>query len=73
METNSSIPAWRIPWTEEPGGLESAGLQRVSWLSTHRNSDEKIHMMVNFVCQLGWTTVSRFLIKHYFRCLVKVF
>ena len=27
--THSSIPAWRIPWTEEPGGLQSMGLQRV--------------------------------------------
>ena len=25
METHSSIPAWRIPWTEEPGGLQSTG------------------------------------------------
>ena len=25
----SSILAWRIPWTEEPGGLQSTGLQRV--------------------------------------------
>ena len=25
----SSILAWRIPWTEEPGGLRSMGLQRV--------------------------------------------
>ena len=25
----SSIPAWGIPWTEEPGGLQSTGLQRV--------------------------------------------
>ena len=29
MATNSSILAWRIPWTEEPGGLQSMGLQRV--------------------------------------------
>ena len=29
METHSSILAWRIPWTEEPGGLQSMGLQRV--------------------------------------------
>jgi len=28
MVTHSSILAWRIPWTEEPGGLSSAGLQR---------------------------------------------
>ena len=25
METHSSILAWRIPWTEEPGGLQSMG------------------------------------------------
>ena len=29
MATHSSILAWRIPWTEEPGGLLSKGLQRV--------------------------------------------
>ena len=27
MATHSSILAWRIPWTEEPGGLQSMGLQ----------------------------------------------
>ena len=29
MATHSSILAWRTPWTEEPGGLLSIGLQRV--------------------------------------------
>ena len=29
MATHSSILAWRILWTEEPGGLQSTGLQRV--------------------------------------------
>ena len=29
MATHSSILAWRIPWLEEPGGLQSMGLQRV--------------------------------------------
>ena len=29
MLTHSSILAWRIPWTEEAGGLQSTGLQRV--------------------------------------------
>ena len=29
MVTHSSILAWRIPWTEEPGGLQSIGSQRV--------------------------------------------
>ena len=30
MATCSSILAWKIPWTEEPGGLRSMGLQK-SW------------------------------------------
>ena len=29
MATHSSILAWRIPWTEQPGGLHSRGSQRV--------------------------------------------
>ena len=29
MATHSSILAWRIPWTAEPGGLQSTGSQRV--------------------------------------------
>ena len=29
MATHSSILVWRIPWTEEPGGLQIMGLQRV--------------------------------------------
>ena len=29
MTTHSSILAWRIPWTEEPCGLQSTGSQRV--------------------------------------------
>ena len=39
MATHSSIFAWRIPWTEKPGGLQSMGLQRVGhdWATdTHR-------------------------------------
>ena len=29
MATHSNILAWQIPWTEEPGGIQSMGLQRV--------------------------------------------
>ena len=29
MATHSNILAWRIPWTEEPGGLQSMGSERV--------------------------------------------
>ena len=40
MATHSSIVAWRIPWTEELGGLQSMGLQRVGnnlVTNTHRD------------------------------------
>ena len=38
MATHSSILAWRFPWTEEPGGLQSTGSQRVGqdWAAEHR-------------------------------------
>ena len=43
MATLSSVLAWRIPWTEEPGGLQSTGLQRVrhDWVRmyTHLTRD----------------------------------
>ena len=32
IATHTSILAWRIPWTEEPGSLQSMGLQRVGQL-----------------------------------------
>ena len=36
MATHSSILAWKIPWTEEPGGLQSKGWQRVGHHSAYR-------------------------------------
>ena len=40
MGTHSSILAWKIPWTEEPGGLQSMGFQRVGhdWATEHTHS-----------------------------------
>ena len=37
MATHSSTLAWKIPWTEEPGGLQSMGLQRVrqDWATSY--------------------------------------
>ena len=37
MATHSSILAWRLTWTEEPGGLQSMGSQRVrhEWVTKH--------------------------------------
>ena len=34
MTTDSSVLAWEIPWTEEPGGLQSKGLQSWTRLGT---------------------------------------
>ena len=34
MATHSSIFAWKIPWTEKPGRLQSIGLHSRTWLST---------------------------------------
>ena len=39
MAAHSSILAWEIPWAEEPGGLQSMGLQRVG----HDSSDYHFH------------------------------
>ena len=40
MVTYSSIIAWGIPWTEEPGGLQSMGSQRVihDWVTEHAHT-----------------------------------
>ena len=44
MATHSSVLAWRIPWTEEPGGLQSMGTPRVrhDWAHTHTQSDKEL-------------------------------
>ena len=42
MATHSSILSWRIPWTEEPGGLQSMGLQRFghNWSDLARTDED---------------------------------
>ena len=42
IATHSSILAWRIPWTEEPGGLQSIGLHiQLKQLSMHAQKREE--------------------------------
>ena len=45
MATHSSILAWRIPWTEKPGGLKSVGSQRVghNWITLTKRGDTNRH------------------------------
>ena len=56
MATYPSIPAWRIPWTEEPGGLQSVGLQRVGhdWVIN-------LHFHFHHHFQRDWRTISKFI------------
>ena len=52
MATHSSILAWRIPWTEEPGGLQSMGSQRVGhdWVTSLSLSWSYCHFLIVW----GW-------------------
>ena len=48
MATRSSILAWRIPWTEEPGGLQSMASQRVGHdLATKQENNKCIQIHVH--------------------------
>ena len=53
MATHSSILAWRIPWTEEPGGLQSIGSQRVGLDSEEVLDFEKCKRNNNVVWRQG--------------------
>ena len=48
MATHSSILAWEIPWTEESGGLQSMGSQRVghNWATEH-SSNMISHLIIS--------------------------
>ena len=54
MATHSSIFAWRIPWTKEPGGLQSIGLHRVG----HNCSKDPLG--VNSPLCLKWLAVMSY-------------
>ena len=47
MATHSSILTWKIPWTEEPGGLQSMGSQRV-WLTKHMQAGILEWVVISF-------------------------
>ena len=46
MAPHSSILAWRIPWTEEPGGLQSMGSQRVAHDLVTKETTKNNHFSV---------------------------
>ena len=47
MAIHSSILAWEIPWTEEPGGLQSMGLQSQIRLSVQEHTHTHVHTQVS--------------------------
>ena len=49
MATCSSILAWQIPWTEEPGGLWSMGSQKVRHDSTTNEQQHVIRMSAEYL------------------------
>ena len=61
MATHSSILVWRIPWTEEPGGLQSMGLHK-SWTQlsnstmTTKSLALKVHLMLNILKEITHLT-----------------
>ena len=62
MAIYSSILAWKIPWTEEPGGLQSVGSQSWTWLS-----DLTLHYTIGKMMSLLFNTLSRFVIAFLLR------
>ena len=57
MATHSDILAWEIPWTEEPGRLQSTGSQRVEYgLATQQQDD--LRLALSFASQKASTNAS---------------
>ena len=54
MATHSSTLAWKIPWTEEPGGLQSMGLQSRTRLSNFTFWGTESVFMYGFLGIRGW-------------------
>ena len=44
VATHSSMRAWRIPWTEEPGRLQSMGGKRVGWDLVAKQQQQNIYL-----------------------------
>ena len=62
MATQSSTFAWKIPWTEEPGGLQSMGLQNQTRLNTYtpRPYPRLLLFLIRLLASL-WNLILRFL------------
>ena len=77
MATHSSIFAWRIPWTEEPGRLQSTGLQRVRHVWVNSLSLSKVAEIAHIIpiCPLSSFLQCYYLLlfNSFIECLSDVF
>ena len=65
MATHCSILAWRIPWTEKPGGLQSMGLQRVrhDWVTNTNTLLPFFRVSIwRFISSLFWGNILAWLL-----------
>ena len=53
MAIHSSILAWRIPWTEKPGGLQTVGSQGVGHRLKRLSTRSRIHLTIHSSRQCG--------------------
>ena len=77
-ETHASILAWKIPWTEEPGGLSPRGCERVRHSLATEQQQQGVHLTIPlfprylvffFLCS-SVTALSRYLLVYHFDFLV---
>ena len=61
MATHSNILTWKIPWTEEPGGLQSKGLPRVGhgWLTKQANKTTETYCLTFWKLEVWNQGVNR--------------
>ena len=53
MATHSSILAWKIPWIEKPGGQQSRGVSKESYLTVRMHTHTHTHTLCTFYCISG--------------------
>ena len=67
MATHSSVLAWEVPWTEEPGGKESMGSQRGRPDGAHTTATTcntlRPKTYVSLVCDTGFYIKGLFILK----------
>ena len=63
MAAHSRILAWRISWTEEPGGIQSKGLQSRTQLSDFHSLTHRCSELAYFICKRQRLTVILLIIS----------